>query len=76
MPAGRPRANLMAVLIRTVLTLREGEDDDLITAFRSVPPRKRAAFIKAAMRSGGLQINVDGLPDDSELADSLENFLA
>ncbi len=76
MPAGRPRSNLMTVLIRTVLTLREGEDDDLIEAFRGVPARKRAAFIKAAMRSGGLQINLDGLPDDNELADSLENFLS
>lgn len=73
--AGRPRATSLSVVIRAVLTLREGEDDDLIEVFQSVPARKRAAFIKAAMRSGGLQVNVDGLPDDSELADSLDNFL-
>jgi hypothetical protein len=74
--AGRPRLSSLAVVIRAVLTLREGEDDDLIEIFRSVPSRKRAAFIKAAMRSGGLQVNVDGLPEDSELAESLENFLS
>lgn len=73
---GRPRATTMTVLIRTVLTLREGEDDDLIAAFRQVPPRKRASFIKAAMRSGGLQVDLSGLPDDEELADSLEQFLS
>ena len=74
--AGRPRSTTLAVVIRTVLTLREGEDDDLIAVFQNVPARKRAAFIKAAMRSGGLQVNVDDLPDDSELADSLDSFLS
>lgn len=72
---GRPRSTAMAMLVRAVLTLREGEDDDLIDAFRRVPRRKRAAFIKAAMRSGGLQIDLDGLPDDDELLESLDQFL-
>ncbi len=74
MAAGRPKATSLKVVIRAVLTLREGEDDDLIQVFQTVDARKRAAFIKAAMRSGGLQVNVDGLPDD-DLADSLDNFL-
>ena len=74
--AGRPRSTTLAVVIRAVLTLREGEDDDLITVFQSVPARKRAAFIKTAMRSGGLQVDVDGLPDDQDLADSLDSFLS
>ncbi len=73
--AGRPKATSLSVVIRAVLSLREGEDDDLIQVFQTVPARKRAAFIKAAMRSGGLQINVDGLPDDSDLAESLDAFL-
>ncbi|MFZ5882464.1 MAG: hypothetical protein ACOYYI_01640 [Chloroflexota bacterium] len=73
---GRPRAAKTAILIRAVLTLREGEDDDLLEAFRRVPPRKRAAFIKASMRSGGLQVDLDALPDDEELLDSLDQFLA
>ena len=73
---GRPRANTLAILIRASITLREGEDDDLIAVFQNVPARKRASFIKAAMRSGGLQVNMEDLPDDSELADSLDGFLS
>lgn len=65
----------MSLVIRAVLTLREGEDDDLIQVFQNVPARKRAAFIKAAMRSGGLIVNLDDLPDDNDLAESLDNFL-
>ncbi len=72
---GRPRYNQMVVRISIKISLREGEDDDLIDAFRRVPPRKRASFVKAAMRSGGLAVPIDDLPDDEELAESLENFL-
>ena len=73
--AGRPKATTLSLVIRAVLTLREGEDDDLIQVFQNVPARKRASFIKAAMRSGGLEIKLDDLPDDSDLAESLDNFL-
>lgn len=73
--AGRPRATTLSLVIRAVLTLREGEDDDLIKVFQNVPARKRASFIKAAMRSGGLEVKLDDLPDDSDLAESLDNFL-
>lgn len=73
--AGRPKATTLSLVIRAVLTLREGEDDDLIKVFQSVPARKRASFIKAAMRSGGLEIKLDDLPDDSDLTESLDNFL-
>jgi hypothetical protein len=64
-----------AQVIRTAITLRDGEDDDLIAAFARVPPRKFAAFIKSAIRSGGLQVVIEGLPDDNDLAESLGNFL-
>ena len=74
--AGRPRSTSLALVIRAVLTLREGEDDDLIAVFQNVPARKRASFIKAAMRSGSLQVDMAGLPDDSELAESLDSFLS
>ena len=74
--AGRPRSTTLAVVIRAAITLHEGEDDDLIAVFQNVPARKRANFIKTAMRSGGLQVDMDGLPDDSELADSLDSFLS
>jgi hypothetical protein len=70
------RLTSMVVVIRAVLSLREGEDDDLIEVFRRVPPRKRSAFIRAAMRSGGMKtVDLEGLPDDEEMAESLDNFL-
>ena len=74
--AGRKPLAERPLLIRTALTLRPGEDDDLIQVFRSVPVRRRAAFIKAAMRSGNLQaISSDDLPSDDELAESIADFL-
>lgn len=74
--AGRKRLPERTMLIRASLILRAGEDDDLIKAFRAVPARKRAAFIKASMRSGSFQnISYDGLPSDDELEQSIANFL-
>ena len=76
--AGRKSLPERTMLIRVSLILRAGEDDDLIQAFRSVPARKRAAFIKTAMRnkSGGFQgVSYDDLPSDEELELSLADFL-
>lgn len=63
------------IVVRTAITLREGEDDDLIAAFERVPARKRSAFIKAGLRTGTLPVDIGGLPDDAELVESLDNFL-
>jgi hypothetical protein len=74
--AGRKPLPERAMLIRASLILRAGEDDDLIKAFQTVPARKRAAFIKAAMRSGTFQtISYDDLPSDEELEQSIADFL-
>lgn len=74
--AGRKPLPERAMLIRASLILRTGEDDDLIKAFQAVPARKRAAFIKAAMRSGKFQtISYDDLPSDEELEQSIADFL-
>jgi hypothetical protein len=74
--AGRKPLPERTLLIRASLILRAGEDDDLIQAFQSVPGRKRAAFIKAAMRSGNIQaVSSDDLPSDDELAQSIADFL-
>lgn len=72
----RPPLAQKAVIIRTTLSLRPDDDADLVAAFASIPPRKYAAFIKMAMRSGNLAIfgAVDG-QDDSELEQSLADFL-
>jgi hypothetical protein len=74
--AGRKQLPECAMLIRASLILRAGEDDDLIQAFQAVPTRKRAAFIKAAMRSGSFQsLSYDDLPSDDDLEQSIANFL-
>ncbi len=74
---GRTRLERRPLLIRASISLRPGEDDDLIQAFERIPARKRAAFIKAAMRSGGLQgLANDGLPGDDDLEQSIADFLS
>jgi len=74
--AGRKPLPEPTILIRVSLSLHRGEDDDLIKAFRTVPPRKRAAFVMAAMRSGSFQnLSYDDLPSDDELEQSIANFL-
>ena len=74
--AGRKQLPKRTMLIRAPLTLRAGEDDDLILAFQAVPARKRAAFIKAAMRSGSFQsLSLDDLPSDEDLEQSIADFL-
>jgi len=73
-----PRQKLAepTVVIRTSISFRPGEDDDLLEAFAKVPPRKYSAFIKSAIRAGGLDVSVEGLPDDDLLLESLGNFFA
>lgn len=71
----RPKLPEPATVIRTAISLRPGEDDDLLAAFAKVPPRKYAAFIKSAMRAGGLEVQIEGLPDDEELLESMGAFL-
>ena len=74
--AGRKKLPACTMLIRAPLTLRAGEDDDLIRAFQAVPARKRAAFIKMAMRSGSFQnLPYDDLPSDDDLEQSMADFL-
>ena len=54
---GRPtlaELDIERVLIRTSLTLHQGEDDDLISWFNSIPHRKRANYVKRALRQGGV----------------------
>jgi hypothetical protein len=74
--AGRKHLPERTLLIRASLILRAGEDDDLIQAFQAVPARKRAAFIKTAMRSGSFQaLLTEDLPSDAELEQSIADFL-
>jgi len=71
---GRPRNPNKKHVYLIKLTLRESEDDDLITALEAAPPRGRAALVKVAMRSGGMPTFAD-LPEEADIADDLEGFL-
>ena len=76
MARGRPPATVPAWECHIHLRLREGEDDDLIAFLKGLPSRRRAAAIKAALRSGGVQagIFVDDSTDE-ELFAALDDFL-
>ena len=72
---GRRKRQTPVIVVRTAITLTPGLDDDLIAVFGQVPARKRSSFIKSGLRTGSLQVNIEGLPDDNELAESLDAFL-
>ncbi len=73
---GRPRLAVQVHRFHINLTLRAGEDDDLIAFFRSIAGRRRVAAVKMALRSGHMQQVIDAdLPDDAELADALDELL-
>lgn len=56
--------------------LWEGEDDDIIAFFESIPPRKRVRAIIAALRAGGMsQVQAQNIADDDELDDAAGGFL-
>ena len=58
------------------LVLYEGEDDDLLQYLRAAPARKRAAAVKAAMRSGEIgELEMEGVPSEAEMAEALGGFL-
>jgi hypothetical protein len=52
-----------------------GEDDDLITFLSSLPPRRRASALKAALRAGGMPAAADESFLDEDLAATLNDFL-
>ena len=70
------RLEFETVVIRTSISLRPGEDDDLIAFFEKIPPRKFATAIKTAMRSGALlDFGAELGQDDDDLAQSLADFM-
>jgi hypothetical protein len=48
----RPMLEAPAVRINVILSLRPGEDDDLIRWFQSIPARERAQAVIARLRTG------------------------
>jgi hypothetical protein len=72
----RPRLAFESIVIRTAISLRPGEDDDLIAFFEKIPPRKFSAAIKTAMRSGSLlDFGAELGQDEDDLAQSLADFM-
>ena len=58
------------------MTLREGEDDDLIAFFQSIPKNRRVRAVKTALRSGKLETDIETeLPDDDELSSALDDLM-
>lgn len=66
---GRPRLP-PAVCIGIKLTLRPGQDEDLLAFFAGIPPAQRAAAVCRALRAGGIQAGQAGqaAEDDTLLA--------
>ena len=71
----RPRAETPALIVQVKLSLRPGEDDDLLSFFERVPARLRAAAVKQALRSGGMAVQLDDLPSDDEVEAALDGLL-
>ena len=71
---GRPKLtelDIERITIRITLTLYEGEDDDLIDWFDSIPIRKRASSIKTALRQGGASAEDDHQEFEEFISDDL-----
>lgn len=73
---GRPPLNCRVIPLHITLNLREGEDDDLLAFFSGLPPRRRAAALKSALRAGGMQAGeVIGAGIDAELSQAVDDLL-
>jgi hypothetical protein len=53
---GRPKLECQVVQIRITLSLRAGEDDDLLYFFSVIPNGRRAAALKSTLRAGGVKL--------------------
>ena len=71
----RQRLEQRPIIVQVKLSLRPGEDDDLITFFSQVPERLRVAAVKQALRSGGMSVQLDNLPSDDEIETALDGLL-
>jgi len=62
-------------IVQVKLSLRPGEDDDLIEFFNQVPARLRVAAVQQALRSGGMSLKLEDLPSDAEVENALDGLL-
>lgn len=72
----RPKLTCQVFRYDINMTLRQGEDDDLIAFFESIPKRQRVLAVKTALRSGKLETVIQAdQPDDDEIADALDDLM-
>lgn len=68
----RPALETPSRLYRLTLSLRPGEDDDLITWLDAQLPRGRAQAVVTALRAGGVTLTNDAAgTDDAAMVDDL-----
>lgn len=76
MTRGRPISAVPTWDCQIHLRLRVGEEDDLIAFLRNLPPRRRAAALKAALRTGGMGLGpLEADNSEDELLATLDDFL-
>ena len=75
---GRPRSPRAASARRVYVKLHlyPGEDDDLIAFFDDIPEGLRAAMVKRALRSGVRGGPSQSSPEDDDLLEALDAFIA
>jgi hypothetical protein len=72
----RPRLENPAVRIDITLSLRPGEDNDLIAWFEAIPPRLRAQAVIARLRTGeGGAVAGDSAVNESVVTDMLSSMM-
>jgi len=71
----RQRLEQRPIIVQVKMSLRPGEDDDLIEFFDQVPTRLRVAAVKQALRSGGMSLKLEDLPSDDEVETALDGLL-
>ncbi len=74
---GRPPLAVKVHTIQVTLSLREGEDDDVLAFFACYPPRQRARALLMALRQGGVgrETAVGGAFNEAELLEALDDLL-
>ncbi len=72
---GRPKQDPPSVVVRLALTLRPGEDDDLLSFFQRVPAGLRPAAVKQALRNGAAAVDGGSACREDLLADALDDLL-
>ena len=79
MTRGRKPKKGVRHTFRVTLLLWEDEDDDLLTFLEGLPPRKRAAGIKLALRSGGALSDLQSADlgeDEEEMDFDMDDFIS